>query len=70
MSDPTQEQTVKDLPSDLEVLIEESREAEKKALATLDLIAKQPGVDPRCVSLAKTNIEQGFMWLNRAVAKP
>ena len=26
--------------------------------------------DPRMIALAKTNIEQGFMWLNRAVFQP
>lgn len=58
------------ISDELAVLIEQSRQAEAEALVTLDLIAQQHGVDPRCVAIAKTNIEQGFMWLNRAVAKP
>lgn len=29
----------------------------------------EAGADPRMVALAKTNLQQGFMWLNRAIAK-
>lgn len=27
-------------------------------------------IDQRCVALAKTNLQQGFMWLIRSVARP
>ncbi len=27
-------------------------------------------VDKRCLALAKTNLQQGFMWLIRSIAKP
>lgn len=33
-------------------------------------IAKIEGVDHRLLALAKTNLQQGFMWFVRAIAKP
>lgn len=29
-----------------------------------------PGVDPRSLALARTHLQEGFMWFVRAVAKP
>lgn len=28
------------------------------------------GVDPRLLALTKTNLQQGFMWFVRSIAKP
>ena len=28
------------------------------------------GVDPRLLALARTNLQQGFMWFVRSIAKP
>jgi hypothetical protein len=28
------------------------------------------GVDPRLLALAKTNLQQGFMWFVHSIAKP
>lgn len=36
----------------------------------LEQVAKIPGVDPRWVAIAKTELQQGFMALTRAVARP
>ena len=33
-------------------------------------ISEIQGVDQRSMSLAKTNLQQGFMWFVRAIAKP
>ncbi|WP_443096906.1 Acb2/Tad1 domain-containing protein, partial [Pseudomonas tremae] len=33
-------------------------------------IGKIEGVDPRLLALAKTNLQQGFMWFVRSIAKP
>lgn len=48
---------------------------EAKALAAQcgELVAKMTTahpIDQRCVALAKTNLQQGFMWLIRSVARP
>jgi hypothetical protein len=29
-----------------------------------------PGIDRRSVALARTNMQQGFMWLVRSIAQP
>lgn len=37
------------------------------------LTAKEPfpeGLDPRCLAHARTQLQDGFMWLTRAVTKP
>lgn len=36
----------------------------------IDAIAAMPDVDQRAIALARTNLQQGFMWLIRAVARP
>lgn len=33
-------------------------------------IAQIEGVDPRLLALARTNLQQGFMWFVRSIAKP
>jgi hypothetical protein len=33
-------------------------------------ISEIEGADPRLLSLAKTNLQQGFMWFVRSIAKP
>lgn len=48
---------------------------EAKALASQcgELIAKLEALqvtDKRCVSLGKTNLQQGFMWAIRGIAQP
>lgn len=48
---------------------------EGKALAEqcrqfIEKLQAHPETDKRCVSLGQTNLQQGFMWAIRAVAKP
>ncbi len=48
---------------------------ECKALAVkcgelIDRLQVTDGLDQRCVSLGKTNLQQGFMWAIRGVAQP
>lgn len=39
-------------------------------LEKLDAVGKIEGVNGRSLALGKTNIQQGFMWAIRAVARP
>lgn len=32
--------------------------------------AADKSLDQRCVALAKTNLQQGFMWMIRSIAQP
>lgn len=45
--------------------------AQQRADASDEDMAKLDAAEPeRCLSLAKTNIQQGFMWLKRAIQQP
>lgn len=43
---------------------------EKDAGELYKQIGKIEGVDSRLLALAKTNLQQGFMWFVRSIAKP
>lgn len=49
--------------------INEVKEAGKVVDALLDK-ATELGGDPRQIALARTNFQQGAMWLIRSIAKP
>lgn len=51
-------------------LINDIKAAERAAAAMWARVADRKGIDGRWASLAKTQLEQGFMALVRAVAKP
>lgn len=63
-------------------LVNENKVLEEKVLRQLDKMVKQnmeadaAGLgasamhDPRFMALARTAIQEGFMWMNRAVFKP
>ncbi len=36
----------------------------------LDALANLPGVDKRALAIAKTELQTGFMWAIRSVARP
>lgn len=36
----------------------------------LDEVAAMPAVDPRAMAIARTELQTGFMWLTRAIARP
>lgn len=46
------------------------KEAEKDIGALWQQIAQIPGIDKRALSHAKTQLQDGFSWFVRAVAKP
>jgi len=46
------------------------KELEARAGALFKDIAQLEGVDSRNLALAKTQLQQGFMWFVRAIAKP
>lgn len=43
---------------------------EERCIRTAERIRDMPGMDGRMAALAITNLQQGFMWLNRAVFQP
>jgi hypothetical protein len=47
-----------------------NKDIEETVLRLLDGYEKDLNVDQRWLTIARTNIEQGFMAMNRAVMKP
>jgi len=44
--------------------------AERDLLRTLDTIKEMDGVNQRSLAIARTEIQTGFMWAIRAIARP
>ena len=57
--------TVKEVRLDDKAALHNRREAEINGLTLADLQESQ-----RCLALAQTNLQQGFMWFVRGVALP
>ena len=54
--------------SDMKVAhVNANKVLEERCIRAAEIIRDTPGMDGRMASLAITNIQQGFMWLNRAV---
>lgn len=51
-------------------IVNENKAIEERILRKLDNLAQDPAVDRRWLAIARTNIEQGFMAMNRAVFQP
>lgn len=51
-------------------LVNEFKVAEERLLRSLDALAKGGEVDPRWLATGRTDIEKGFMAVNRSVFKP
>lgn len=53
-------------------LVNENKALEEQVLRQMDRLATLPTgtIDPRWFAIARTQIEQGFMALNRAVFQP
>lgn len=51
-------------------LVNENKALEEKVLRALDHMVGNPKFDQRWTAIARTNIEQGFMAMNRAVFQP
>ncbi len=57
-------------PDDRVVVVNTNKAAEEAVLRILDMLAADPQVDKRWLAIGRTQIEQGFMAINRAVFKP
>ena len=51
-------------------LVNGNKEIEEGILRVLDLLAARPDIDKRCLAIGRSQIEQGFMAVNRAVFQP
>lgn len=51
-------------------LVNQNKEIEERVLRILDSLFARTDTDKRHLSIARTHIEDGFMWMNRAVFQP
>lgn len=51
-------------------VVNANKEHEERILRVMDEMARDLEYDGRMVALARTHIQTGFMWLNRAVFQP
>lgn len=51
-------------------LVNDNKRAEERILRTLDALKASGDVDPRWLATGRTDIEKGFMAINRAIFKP
>jgi len=51
-------------------MVNDHKELEETILQVLDKLADSEGIDKRWLAIGRTQIEQGFMAINRAVFQP
>lgn len=51
-------------------IVNENKRLEEVILRRIEAIESQDGIDKRSLAVAKTHIQDAFMWLNRAVFNP
>jgi hypothetical protein len=51
-------------------VVNSNKVLEERILRQIDDMSTMAGFDQRMIALARTNIQQSFMWLNRAVFQP
>jgi len=51
-------------------LVNRNKALEEMVLRQIDAMTNNPHYDGRMISLARTKLQESFMWLNRSVFKP
>jgi hypothetical protein len=51
-------------------LVNQNKETEERLLRQMEAISGNPDFDQRWLSIARTELEMGFMALNRAIFRP
>lgn len=57
-------------PDDAISLVNVNKQIEERVMRIIDAFVGDPRIDPRWLGLARDQIEQGFMSLNRAIFRP
>lgn len=57
-------------PATKVIAVNVNKELEERVLRRIDEMSVTDEYDQRMISLARTNVQQAFMWLNRAVFQP
>lgn len=59
-----------DQSADNVALVNKNKELEERVLRQFEGLAAYGGFDPRMLALARTKVQEAFMWANRAVFQP
>ena len=51
-------------------LVNEGKRLAQKCGEFIERLEAMESLDQRCVSLGKTNLQQGFMWATRGITRP
>lgn len=51
-------------------IVNGNKRLEERILQMLDVMAENPDIDKRWLAIGRTDIEKGFMAINRAIFKP
>lgn len=60
----------RDLSTDEIALMNQIKACEKEVLELVQRVHNVPGANARSAAIARTEIQTGFMWLIRAIARP
>jgi hypothetical protein len=60
----------RDLSTEEIAIMNKLKACEKDVLALVQEVHNTPGANARSASIAKTEIQTGFMWAIRAIARP
>jgi hypothetical protein len=60
----------RDLSTEEIAIMNKLKACEKDVLALVQEVHNTPGVNARSAAIAKTEIQTGFMWAIRAIARP
>ena len=50
--------------------VNDNKKIEERVLRQLDRMTEDKNLDQRMIALARTNVQEAFMWANRAVFQP
>lgn len=51
-------------------LVNINKGLEERCLRAIDALKQWDGADQRMLAIGRTNLEQAFMWINRAIFQP
>lgn len=51
-------------------LVNLNKDIEERCLRAIDALSLMATIDKRMLAIGRTNLEQAFMWINRAIFQP
>jgi hypothetical protein len=57
-------------PAEAVEIVNQMKAIEERVLRAIDAMAANPNIDPRWLAIGRTDLQKGFMAVNRAVFQP